>query len=241
MAAPAKQLADDRRQLRDLAVALRAAGQVAHPHLALAQLLEADEHGEAGAEARRLLELPLDAAAGQVELGARQALAAQALGERERLAARLVGEAHHVHRRPRPGGGRAAPGEGDALEAAAEAAPRRRRSAELLDEPVVAAAAADGVLRRLEGERLELERRARVVVEPAHETGVDVGLEADGAQQAQHALEVLATVRAQVVDQARRAAVTARQPSSLQSKVRSGLSSMRTRQSSQSSSSCACR
>ena len=40
---------------------------------------------------------------------------------------------------------------------------------ELLGEPVVAPSAADGVLRALEGVGDELEGRARVVVEAAHE------------------------------------------------------------------------
>ena len=54
------------------------------------------------------------------------------------------------------------------LDPGAEADSRRRRAADLLDETVVAPAAANRVL-RAEGLADELERRTRVVVEPAHE------------------------------------------------------------------------
>src|SRR5437764_5605 len=57
--------------------------------------------------------------------------------------------------------------EQQALDARAEANPRGGRAADLLDQAVVASAAADRVLR---SDRLvlELEGRARVVVQPAH-------------------------------------------------------------------------
>src|SRR5262249_32275943 len=60
--------------------------------------------------------------------------------------------------------------EQEPLDARAEADPRRRLAAELLDQAVVAPAAAD---RALCADRLvdELERRPRVVVEPADERG----------------------------------------------------------------------
>ncbi len=73
------------------------------------------------------------------------------------------------------GGGHHALGVGrdqQALDADAEPDARRRRSAHLLGQPVVASAAADGVLGGVEGVGRELERGARVVVEPAHEAGV---------------------------------------------------------------------
>src|SRR2546423_11362736 len=60
-------------------------------------------------------------------------------------------------------------GEHQALEAGAEADRGRRRAADLLDEIVVAAAAADRRRLRALVRPDELERRARVVVEAAHE------------------------------------------------------------------------
>ena len=59
-----------------------------------------------------------------------------------------------------------------------------------LDEAVVAAAAADGVLRRVERVGRELERGAAVVVEPAHERGVDVERDAERVQAVLHRGEV---------------------------------------------------
>ena len=56
---------------------------------------------------------------------------------------------------------------------AAQPTPGGRRAAEHLGQTVVAAAAAERVLRRLQRAGLELEQRARVVVEPAHERRVD--------------------------------------------------------------------
>ena len=58
--------------------------------------------------------------------------------------------------------------EQEPLDPGAEAERRRRRPADLLDQAVVAAAAADRRLRAVLGAD-ELEGRARVVVEPAHE------------------------------------------------------------------------
>ena len=60
-------------------------------------------------------------------------------------------------------------------------------AAHLLDEPVVATAAADRVLRGVERVALELERRARVVVEAAHEPGRDLEVDAERAQPGLHA------------------------------------------------------
>ena len=64
-------------------------------------------------------------------------------------------------------------GEQRAVDAEREADARRRRAAERLDEPVVAAAATERVLGRVERAALELERGVAVVVEPADELQVD--------------------------------------------------------------------
>ncbi len=83
------------------------------------------------------------------------------------------------------GGGRAPPSrlerEQQPLDPGAEADARRRRAADLLDQAVVAAAAADG---RLRADRLvhELERRARVVVEAAHERRHELVRDAVGVE-----------------------------------------------------------
>ena len=63
--------------------------------------------------------------------------------------------------------------EHEPLDAGAEADARRRRPADLLDEIVVAAAAADRRRLRALVRADELERRARVVVEPADERRVE--------------------------------------------------------------------
>ena len=76
-------------------------------------------------------------------------------------------------------------------------------AADLLHEAIVAAAAADAAL-GAETVGVELERRARVVVEAAHEPEVQTRLQAGGAHKLEHRVEVLAAVRAQVVDDARR-------------------------------------
>ena len=76
-------------------------------------------------------------------------------------------------------------------------------AADLLDEPVVAAAAADAAL-RAEAVGVELEGGARVVVEAAHQAEVEVRLEPGPLHQREHRVEVLAALRAQVVDDARR-------------------------------------
>ena len=73
--------------------------------------------------------------------------------------------------------------------------PRRRRAAELLDQPVVAAAAAERGLGP-QPLRLELEHRARVVVEPAHERGIDLVRDAGRVEQGAHLAEVLGVLGA---------------------------------------------
>ena len=62
----------------------------------------------------------------------------------------------------------------DALDTQTKADAGCWRAAKLFDQPVVAAAAARGVLGRLERGGFEFERGAGVVVEAAHERRVDV-------------------------------------------------------------------
>ena len=64
------------------------------------------------------------------------------------------------------------------------------RPAERLDQAVVAAAAADGVLRRLERRGRVLERGAGVVVEAPHQAGVDAVGHAERLEAGLHPVEV---------------------------------------------------
>ena len=74
-------------ELVDGHVLFVAAGQVAQPHVALGQVVEADQHGELGAAAPGLLELGLGAAAGEVALGVDQQVAPQVLRQGEGVGA----------------------------------------------------------------------------------------------------------------------------------------------------------
>ena len=91
------------------------------------------------------------------------------------------------------------------VEADPEADPRRRPAAEELGEAVVAAAATDGLLLTLATGDDELERRARVVVEAAHQPMVDDVPHAQRIEQVEHGAEVGAALVAQVVGALRRA------------------------------------
>ena len=128
---------------------------------------------DGGAAAVGRLHLRLHAAAVVGAVG-RTAGAAQLVREHQRLTAaggvddehvdRPVGCGEHALVVARQQGAVDADGEPDA---------RRRRPAERLDEAVVPAAAAERVLRRVERAAGELERGAQVVVEAAHEAGLD--------------------------------------------------------------------
>ena len=72
---------------------------------------------------------------------------------------------------------------------------RRGLAAHLLDQLVVATAAADAVLRGVERLAAELERGARVVVEPAHEPRVDLVRDPEAVEAVLDRLEVGASVR----------------------------------------------
>ena len=81
--------------------------------------------------------------------------------------------------------------------------PGRRRPADLLDEPVVAPAAADHRVRVLLRPH-ELERGARVVVEPAHERRIEDVRHAEPVEPCAHLVEVRAAVVAERVADLRR-------------------------------------
>ena len=125
----------------------------------------------------------------------------------------------------------------DALDAGRPADAGRRRAAELLDQAVVAPAAAE---RRLRAEPLglELEHRARVVVEPAHERRVDLVRRARRRRGAR-APRRSARRRPAPSRSSRRGAsfITACVPGWSASKARSGFWSSRARTSSDSSAS----
>ena len=91
-----------------------------------------------------------------------------------------------------------------AIDAEGEADARRRRPAQRLDEAVVAAAATERVLRRVERAAGELERGAQVVVEAAHEPGLDDVRDAEGVEAVAHGGEVLGRLLAPEVGDLRR-------------------------------------
>ncbi len=80
----------------------------------------------------------------------------------------------------------------------------RGLAAHLLDQTVVATAAADPVLRGVERLTRELERGARVVVEPAHQPRVDLVRDPEPVESVLHRLEVRARVLAQAFGDLRR-------------------------------------
>ena len=113
-------------------------------------------------------------------------------------------------------------GEQRAVEAEREADARRRRTAERLDQAVVATAAAERVLRRVERAALVLERRVPVVVEAAHEPRVDRERDAEVGQPCCTAVEVGGGVRRCRTRRSRRGGDHGASCSRLESSTRSG-------------------
>ena len=106
-------------------------------------------------------------------------------------------------------------GEHDPLHARGEADPGEVRPAEVLHEPVVAAAPEQAVLRAQRTAR-HLERRPRVVVEAAHQAMVDAVADPQEVELAADLREVIAARRAEVLEdpgQRRRSAPAPRAPS----------------------------
>src|SRR4029079_12053422 len=77
-----------------------------------------------------------------------------------------------------------------ALDSDAEPDPGCGSSTHLLDETVVATAAANSVLRTVERVALEFERGSRVVVESAHEAVLDLEIDTERVQPLLHGLEI---------------------------------------------------
>ena len=157
----------------------------------------------ARAGAAALRQLSLHRAAGEVHVGASPARRSSC-----RSAARRAGSAPSTTTKTSSGAAattmpsfssasssRSMPG--------AEPDPGRRRTADLLDEPVVAPAAADRRVRVLVRPD-ELERGARVVVEPAHERRIERRTARRAGRGAPHLVEVRATLVAERVADLRR-------------------------------------
>ena len=91
-------------------------------------------------------------------------------------------------------------GQQDPLDPRAEAdAARPGRAAQGLDQPVVATATTDGVLRRVERVGRELEQRVVVVVEPADQPGLDLVRDPEDLQPLLHPIEARLRVRREVL------------------------------------------
>ena len=169
------------------------------------ELVGSDDQRDAGAGTIGGLHLRLHRPAVERTVG-RHARGAQLVREGERLLA--SGRVDHPHVDGRVGRAEHALGvarEQDPLDARAEADAGRGRPTELLGKAVVATAAADRVLRRVERVARELERGARVVVEPADEQRVDDERHADGdAARSAHDRSGPRPRRRQVVDRAGR-------------------------------------
>jgi hypothetical protein len=156
-----------------------------------------DDHGRLRTEPRCLRELALLGAAGVVGVTGKAARA-QCRHRRDHLrtVSALVDDEEAVDLVARQLA--LADREEQSLDAGAEADAGRRRPPDRLDEPVVATAAADDAL-RADGSVLELERGARVVVEPADESRCEVVLDAECVQVFPDAREVVAARVAQRV------------------------------------------
>ena len=137
------------------------------------EFVVADDHRVVGAAAVGELHLRLHRAVVVAAVGGEPGVA-EVGGEHGRLAPADDVDDERVER-TLDGGEHAlvVAGEQRAVEPEGEADAGCRRAAERLDEPVVAATAAEGVLGRVERAALELEDRAAVVVEAAHQLRLD--------------------------------------------------------------------
>ena len=196
-------------------------------HVLQLRSLVAQNRNVASMQPVRVLELALERAPGQFDLRV-QARLAHLGGDPHALARVLAAwpgrRKVDVRRRVRLLGR----GEQHALDPGREADARRRRAAERLHQPVVAPAAAHAALRAQVG-RLELEHRARVVVQAAHERLVALPGQAGVVEHRGDGVEVLAVLGREAPNSRGAPAMTACVPRSLASKARSGLSSMRSR------------
>ena len=174
-------------------------------HVLQRRALVAEDGNVAGAGPVGLLELALERAAAEFDLALRPGAARR---RRRAGTPRPRAPAPRRRRTGRSGGaaaGASAGGQQDPLDAGRPADAGRRRPADLLDQPVVAAAAADAGLgaERVGG---ELEHGARVVVEAAHERRRRPRRRCPTrVEQRADRLEVLAVLVVEPVEQPRRA------------------------------------
>src|SRR5262249_5161671 len=152
--------------------ALLAAREVLEPDLAAFPFVSADEPRGARAALSRRLHLSAESLRLDVQLD--DEVVAQLTHEPRRVVARRV-HRHDEHAARRRCRTLAAllQHEHHAVETDREPDARRRRPAQLFDESIVAPAAAERALRP-ERTIVDFERRTRVVVEPAHQTVIDL-------------------------------------------------------------------
>ena len=171
-------------------------------HVLQRRALLAEDRDPARPDPIRLLELPLQRAPRQLELR-RQPGPARLVRDLEAGGPVRLAHVGDEQVDDRHGDGLLPGREQDPLDPRRPADARGRRAAELLDEAVVAAAAADTGL-RAERVARELEDRARVVVEPAHERRVDLVRQVGAVEQRAHGGEVLGVLTGETVEQPRR-------------------------------------
>ena len=153
------------------------------------------------------------------------------LRSRSRRQASEPGPVRRVPRRTRRFGHATAPAPSGGSDSTSRSMPRRSRcrrgrDCRSLHEAVVAPSAEDCVL-RADVPREDLERRAGVVVEPAHQPVRHPVGHAVDAEVALYGVEVRPASLAQVVDRVRQGGRSCRSPGILQSKMRKGLVSAR--------------
>ena len=162
-----------------------------------------EDQDAAGADPVGVLELALEAAPGEVDLGREPGVAQ--LGRPAPAPAARCSSSATAMKASRPGAGSSSSErQQDPLDPGRPADRRRRRAAELLDQAVVAAAAAD---LRLGAEPVadEGEDRPRVVVEAADQGRVDRVGDAGRVEQRPHLGEVLGVLALEPLDDRRRA------------------------------------
>ena len=175
-----------------------------HARLAGGRFVVADDHRHLRAARVGPAHLGLEAPAAAV-LHDREAVVAQPLGDGEREPVGGLALVHEVDvlRLGRHGPARLLQQRDQALDPHREADRRGRLAADLVEQPVVASAAAHRPL-RAEAVGHPLEHGEVVVVEPAHQVVVDGEREAGVLQDGLQAVEVLQRRLAKVVEELRR-------------------------------------
>ena len=162
--------------------------------------LVTDDHRPAGSGLARRLELLSELAAAAIHPH-RHAGVAQARGDSQPIGM-VLAEADHRNHRRRGWHGHLLllHGENRSVQADPEADARGRATAEELHQPVIPAATTQRLLLPLAPGDHELERGARVVVQPADEPMIDDVSDSERIEQVEDAPEVRAALLAQVVD-----------------------------------------